>query len=139
MVSGFVLYRLRFDYAATGRSCIEIEVTHANHITMGDIMRILYREQTGIDPGAEIVVVGFRSCRLLSLHVGRFVWRPARLLKQRVWHGVPKRGRQHLSLERHCMKCKRPKPKQPKASATLVFHEVLEYINNQFYGLGFCV
>ena len=105
----------------------------------GDIMRILYREQTGIDPGAEIVVVGFRSCRLLSLHVGRFVWRPARLLKQRVWHGVPKRGRQHLSLERHCMKCKRPKPKQPKASATLVFHEVLEYINNQFYGLGFCV
>ena len=57
MVSGFVLYRLRFDYAATGRTCVEIEVTHANHITIGDIMCILYREQTGIDPSTEIVVV----------------------------------------------------------------------------------
>ncbi|CAE7676835.1 ercc6l [Symbiodinium microadriaticum] len=31
-------------------------VTHANHITIGDIMCILYREQTGIDPSTEIVV-----------------------------------------------------------------------------------
>ena len=86
---------------------MEIELTHANEVTMGDIMRILYREASGIDPAAEIAVVGSRSYRLLSPPVGRFVWRPARLQKQRVWHGVPKRGRHHISLEKHCMKCKR--------------------------------
>ena len=107
MVSGFVLYRLRFEYAVTARMCMEIEVTHANYCTIGDIMRILYKEKTGIPASAEIQVLGSKSCQLLSPHMGRFLWRPARLLKQRVWHGVPKRGRRHLNLDRHCMKCKR--------------------------------
>ena len=39
---------------------------------------IAFSNLVGIDAATEIAVIGSRSSRLLSAHVGRFVWRPVR-------------------------------------------------------------
>ncbi|CAE7256342.1 cbhB [Symbiodinium sp. CCMP2592] len=98
--------RLQFRYALTNEQCMDLIVTHASTITVGEICELLYRcAPRSIPPEAGIQVLGSRTFKCLSRAPHRFVWRPARNRRhQRLWPGIPVHGRRRVSLARHCLK-----------------------------------
>ncbi|CAE7524548.1 unnamed protein product [Symbiodinium microadriaticum] len=95
--------RIHLNYATTGNRCLELHFTKTQDLSFGTIMQHVYRRATDVPAAAVIAVVGTRTNRMLSnIARDRYVWRSSRFGKQRLWHGLPKRGRRHLNLQMHC-------------------------------------